>query len=148
MCISNCRFGLWFLVFSATFNNISVISYWWRNPEYRRKPPAIVLSVFMFTIILGRVWSVWMEVNLCIFCIHVLSLEIQVSGDEAWDSINRFNHIFVSIPNQDLDLQAHMPGSLCVQWVQLKWEFIVLFVDISGIDDHHCLNFLIKITIV
>jgi len=29
MCISNCRFGLWFMVFNATFNNISLIS--WRS---------------------------------------------------------------------------------------------------------------------
>jgi hypothetical protein len=26
-------FGLWFMVFNTTFNNISVIS-WWRKPEY------------------------------------------------------------------------------------------------------------------
>jgi hypothetical protein len=29
----------------------------------------------------------------------------------------------------------------CVQWVQLRWEVIVCFVDIGGIDDHQCLNF-------
>jgi hypothetical protein len=33
-------------------------------------------------------------------------------------------------------------GLLCVQWVQLRWEVIVCLVDIGGIDDHHCLNFL------
>jgi hypothetical protein len=26
------------------------------------------------------------------------------------------------------------------QWVQLRWEVIVRFVDIVGIDYHHCLN--------
>jgi hypothetical protein len=25
-----------------------------------------------------------------------------------------------------------------VQWVQLRWEVIVRFIDIGGIDDHHC----------
>jgi hypothetical protein len=30
----------------------------------------------------------------------------------------------------------------CVQWVQLKWEVIVRFIDIGGIDNCHCLNFL------
>ena len=30
----------------------------------------------------------------------------------------------------------------CVQQVQLRREAVVRFVDISGIDDHHCLNFL------
>ena len=33
-------------------------------------------------------------------------------------------------------------GLFCVQWVQLRWEVIVGFLDIGGIDDHHCLNFL------
>jgi hypothetical protein len=33
-------------------------------------------------------------------------------------------------------------GFFCVQWLQLRWEVIVRFVDISWIDDHHCLNFL------
>ena len=32
-----------------------------------------------------------------------------------------------------------------VQWVQLRWEMIVRFDDIGGIDDHHCLNFLFKL---
>ena len=30
-------------------------------------------------------------------------------------------------------------GIFCVQWVQLSWEVINGFVDIGGIDDHHCL---------
>jgi hypothetical protein len=30
----------------------------------------------------------------------------------------------------------------CVLWVQLRWEVIVSFVEIDGIDDRHCLNFL------
>jgi hypothetical protein len=30
----------------------------------------------------------------------------------------------------------------CVQWIQLRWEVIVRFVDIGEIDNHHCLNFL------
>ena len=33
--------GLWFMVFNATFKNISVILwrqfYWWRKPEYEEK---------------------------------------------------------------------------------------------------------------
>ena len=35
------RFLFWFIMFSATFNNISVISwrsvYWWRKLEYQEK---------------------------------------------------------------------------------------------------------------
>ena len=37
---------------------------------------------------------------------------------------------------------SNIPFSFCVQWVQLRWEMILRFVDIGGIDDHHCLNFL------
>jgi len=43
------------------------------------------------------------------------------------------HHIFVSVPCQDLDFQRHMSWSFCFQ----------CFTDIGGIDDHHCLNFLI-----
>jgi hypothetical protein len=44
--------------------------------------------------------------------------------------------------SQDLDFQRHMSWSFCIQWVQLRWKVIVRFVDISGIDDTLCLNFL------
>ena len=30
----------------------------------------------------------------------------------------------------------------CIQWVQLRWEVIVCFIDIRGIDDHHYVYFL------
>jgi hypothetical protein len=30
--------------------------------------------------------------------------------------------------------------SVCAQCVRLRWELIVRFVNIGGIDDHHCLN--------
>ena len=33
-------------------------------------------------------------------------------------------------------------GIFCVQWVQLRWEVVVRFVDIGEIVDHHCLYFL------
>ena len=33
-------------------------------------------------------------------------------------------------------------GLFYVQWVLLSWEAIVGLVDVCGIDDHHCLNFL------
>ena len=68
------------------------------------------------------------------------------------------SNMFVPVPSQDLDFQRHMSWSSCVQLVQLRsevrfvdiggiddhhcWEVIVRFVDIGGIDDHHCLSFL------
>jgi hypothetical protein len=43
---------------------------------------------------------------------------------------------------QLLNIQGHVVVFFCVQLIQLRWEGIVCFVDIGGIDDHHCLNFL------
>jgi hypothetical protein len=48
----------------------------------------------------------------------------------------------VPVPSEDLDFQRHMSWSLCAQWVQLRWEVIIGFADIGGIDDHHYLHFL------
>jgi hypothetical protein len=63
---------------------------------------------------------------------------------DGWHPINRCNPAtsFCLYLSQDLDLQRHMSWLFCVQWVQLRWEVIVCFVDIGGIDDHHCLHFL------
>jgi hypothetical protein len=37
-----------------------------------------------------------------------------LSEVEGWDPINRFRHIFVPVPSQDLDFQHHMLWSfLC-----------------------------------
>jgi len=52
-------------------------------------------------------------------------------------------HLCACCSSQDLDFQRHMLWSFCVQWVQLRSEVIVRFVDIGGIDDNHCL-FLFK----
>ena len=46
------------------------------------------------------------------------------------------------VPNQDLDFKRLISWSFYVQWVQLRWQIIVHFVDMFSIDDHHCLNFL------
>jgi hypothetical protein len=60
---------------------------------------------------------------------------------KKWTEQYRFNrfirHIFVPVLNQDMDFQRQSPWSFCVQWDQLRWEVIVRFVDIGGIDDHH-----------
>jgi hypothetical protein len=45
--------------------------------------------------------------------------------------------------NHNMGFQGHMMCSFCIQWVQLRWEVLVRFVDIGGIDDHHCLKSLI-----
>jgi hypothetical protein len=55
----------------------------------------------------------------------------------------------VDIYNQDLDFQLHMSRCFfCFFYMfnDLKWEVIVRFVDIGGIVDHQCLNFLFILT--
>ena len=48
------------------------------------------------------------------------------------------SHIFVPVPNDDLDFKLHMFFFFLT--VQL-FEAVVRFVDIGGIVDHLCLNF-------
>ena len=38
-------------------------------------------------------------------------------------------------------------GFFSVQWISLRWEGIVSFIDIGGIDGHHCLHILFIIFI-
>ena len=45
-------------------------------------------------------------------------------------------HIIVSVPSQAQDFEHHTSLSFCIQ---LRWEVIVLYVVIGGIDDHHSL---------
>ena len=62
------------------------------------------------------------------------------------DSINRINrprYIFAPVKNKDMDFQRHMSWSFIV-FSELMGEAIVRFVDIGGIVDYHCLNFLFK----
>jgi hypothetical protein len=47
--------------------------------------------------------------------------------------------IFVSVPNQGLVFQDVF---FCILVDGLRWEVVVHFVDIGGIVDHQCLNFL------
>ena len=45
----------------------------------------------------------------------------------------------ICIVHSASSLQRYMSSSF---FVQLRWEVIVRFVDIGGMDDHHCLSFL------
>jgi hypothetical protein len=49
------------------------------------------------------------------------------------------NLCYFTLSRAEIKLICH--GLFCVPWVQLRWKVIVHFVDICGIDDHHCLNF-------
>ena len=68
---------------------------------------------------------------------------------QGWDSSKRFNPATFLCLSQARTLISSVmcPGHFCIQWA--RWEVIVLFVDIDGIIDHHCLNFLfIMISII
>jgi hypothetical protein len=60
-CLPKGCFGLWLMVFNATFNNISVCRggqfYWWRKPEYLEKITDLsqVTDEFYHTIICYQV---------------------------------------------------------------------------------------------
>ena len=46
--------------------------------------------------------------------------------------------MFAPVKNKDMDFQRHM------SWSFIVFMAIVRFVDIGGIVDYHCLNFLFK----
>ena len=80
----------------------------------------------------------------CLF-IYVLLLEIRFSRGEGWVPINPAT--FLCLSQARTRISDRICCCLfCIQWVQLRWEVFVCFADISGIDDHHCLNFLFIIS--
>ena len=109
--------------------------------------PAIVLSMFMLSsidpaIVLSMFMLSFSVVIVCGLYMIALPLEIQLS--RGYDAINRFNTAtFFGFPTSYVAVSF-----LCDQWVQLRWEVIVCFVDIGGIIDHHFLNFLLITTCI
>ena len=73
--------------------------------------------------------------------ISVLSLEIQLSEEAVWVSIDRFNPVTFLFPSQ-ARTWISIVRFVCFMFNGLVWEVVVCFVDIDGIVDHHCLNFL------
>ena len=54
---------------------------------------------------------------------------------------NRFNPVTcVPVPSQDLDFQHHVIIFFCVHLFEVRGGY--LFVEIGGVVDYHCLNFL------
>jgi hypothetical protein len=101
--------------------------------------------LFIFVIVCG--FSL-VEENLYRFLIisYVLPLEIQLSRGESWDPMNQFNPTTLLWDQiQNLDFQHHMSPPLLLVFSELKWKVIAGFVDIGGIIDHHCFNFLFMI---
>ena len=103
------------------------------------------------------------------YCLFISVLEIQLSEEEGWDSINWFNlttHLCLSQARTWISNPIFC-CPFCVLWFEvrggchifvpvpsqdpdfknhmfndLRWEVIVCFIYIGGIVDHHCVNFL------
>jgi len=59
-------------------------------------------------------WSFWVEANLCLYMYCSLD-DIQLSREEGWDPINRFN------PTTFLCLSLVIcRGLFCVQWIKMR----------------------------
>ena len=75
--------------------------------------------------------------------IYILPLEIQFQDRRVGIPLTSINPLhFCACTKPGPRFPKSYVVAFCVQWVQLRWEVIVHFVDIGGIDDHHCLNFL------
>jgi hypothetical protein len=61
-----------------------------------------------------------------------------------WKQIKEQIHIFVCaclMPESRFTTSYVVVSFIVYNWVQLRWEVIVCFVDIGRIVGHHCLNF-------
>ena len=76
------------------------------------------------------------------FVIYVLPLEIQLLRMGDCDPTNRFNPATFVCLSQVSYPNVIFCGLFYLQWVQSRWEVILRFVEVGGIDDQHCLNFL------
>jgi hypothetical protein len=76
--------------------------------------------------------------------VYVLPSEIQLSRDLGCVPVNRFNYTPFVVPalSQYLDFQRHMSWSFFCSVSSDRMRCVSLCVDIGGIDNHHCLNFL------
>ena len=109
-----------------------------------------IVHVYLALRLVGGMWSIWVEANLCMFFYHfvlyALLLETQLSRGPCWDTITPFYPATLLCLSQARAcvFDVICRGRLWVQWAQLRWEVILHFADICGIDDHHCLAFLSK----
>ena len=111
--------------------------------------PYCTVHVYVVIKMCDSMWSFWVDVNLCLCFLHriVCKCIIQLSKGEGRDHINWFNLAIFMCLSQARTWISNVIcyGLSCVLCVQLRWEVIVHFVDICGIDDHHCLNFLFTV---
>ena len=74
-----------------------------------------------------------------IVCLYVFPLENQLSKEEGWDPINRFDSSSLLCLSQIQEPVVVFRCSLS----SFQMTVIVCFVDIGGIVDHHCLEVIV-----
>ena len=89
----------------------------------------------------------WVDTNLCI----VFSLFVYIPWISSYKErrvriplTGLTRHIVVLVPRHDLDFQVICRCHHFVQWVKIRIDFLV-FADIGGLEDHHCLNLIFMI---
>jgi hypothetical protein len=103
---------VWFMVLNAAYNNISAIS--WREQVNFQWDDLYIMK---------RKFKQWWSP------IPPISTKGTTTSRLNWAHWTQ-------------DIYLDFPTSICVQWAQFRREVVVPFVDIGGIGDHHCLNFL------
>ena len=114
----------------------------------------------MFLIVISLIRNIsmwWFSFNMllyspCLNCHSFLWWYVVFSSErESVQVFLSFVYACIAVGDPVIFCTCPKPGSgfpmsyvmvFCVQRVQLRWEMIVRFVDIGGIDDYHCLNFL------
>ena len=75
-------------------------------------------------------------------------IDIQLLRGEVWDPNDQFNPTtFLYLSKSRLGFPMSYVGVLIV-FIELRSKMSVPFVDIGGIVDHHCLNFLFVMDII
>ena len=83
----------------------------------------------------------WKWICACFYCllIYVFPLDIQLSRRGVDNPVNALTPQFLS------QARTWLCNVICdcpyFMLSELRWEVIAWFIDIVGIDDHHCLNF-------
>ena len=120
---------------------------WWPIRRLIHWPCYCTVHVYVVINFCDSIWSFWVEASLCrfffIIYLFVLLLEFQLSREEGWDPIIRFKPATFLFLTQ---ARTCIPNAiwLCsvIFCIQLRREVNAHFVDIGGIDNLYCLNFL------
>ena len=108
------------------------------------KPSYCIVHVYVVIRFRGRVWSFWVDSNLCrlFYCLSIVSLEIPLSWGDGIDLINRLNPVTIcTCPKPWLVFPSpYIIVVFRVQWLEIRGD--------SWIVDHHCFVILFIISFI